>query len=214
MKYQSFKLESLNLDMKEQSLTINGKEVSLNGITDFGLFHDGVAWKFNCKRDVTCEVAETHIKEPPIQHQGASSEAEGIYEATRILAFNDQQKETGEKILALLKGMTVEEGMELLEKCIFQHSYHNWDRNYMTEPLPYGIGPVLKEKKEGGAEVGKNRISLVNTLRAAFKVILILEDEKIPYGMFEEVMESVKSIIAVTPIKHNPSDENHFSFPK
>lgn len=65
-----------------------------------------------------------------------------IEKASRILNFNMNQKEKGEKILSILKGMTVEEGVELLEKCIFQHAYFGWNRKYMTEPLPYGISPV------------------------------------------------------------------------
>lgn len=75
------------------------------------------------------------------------------------------------------------------------------------------IEPLREDPKDGVEDV-ESRISVVNTLRTAFKIVMVLEEEKIPYGMFEEVMESVKSIIAFTPVKHNPSDENHFSFPK
>lgn len=73
---------------------------------------------------------------------------------------------------------------------------------------------LSQQKSKDGVEAVESRISVVNTLRTAFKIVMVLEEEKIPYGMFEEVIESVKSIIAFTPIKHNPSDENHFSFPK
>ena len=76
-----------------------------------------------------------------------------IEKVCRVLNFNILQKEKGEKILSMIREMTVEEGVELLEKCIFQHAYYVWERKYMTEPLPYGIGPVddlpKGDKKDG-----------------------------------------------------------------
>ena len=65
-----------------------------------------------------------------------------LYETTRIMAFNDSQKDKGNAILEILKGLSVEDGFELLEKCIFQYAYYGWERKYMTEPLPFGIGPA------------------------------------------------------------------------
>ena len=57
-------------------------------------------------------------------------------------------------------------------------------------------------------------VRTINTLKAAFKVILALEEEGISYGMLEEVLKDVKKLIDFTSIKHNPSDEIHVSFPK
>ena len=57
-------------------------------------------------------------------------------------------------------------------------------------------------------------VRTINPLKAAFKVILSLEEEGISYGMLDEVLKDVKSLIDFTPIKHNPSDEIHGSFPK
>ena len=57
-------------------------------------------------------------------------------------------------------------------------------------------------------------VRTINPLKAAFKVILVLEEEGISYGMLDEVLKDVKSLVDFTPIKHNPSDENHVSFPK
>lgn len=65
---------------------------------------------------------------------------ESISEDESILAFNNEQKEIGMKIVEMLKEKNVEDGVDLLEKCIFQHAYYNWERKYMTEPLPYGLG--------------------------------------------------------------------------
>lgn len=41
MGYSSFKLESLYLNLKEKKLIINGKEISLYGVTDFALITQG-----------------------------------------------------------------------------------------------------------------------------------------------------------------------------
>ena len=57
-------------------------------------------------------------------------------------------------------------------------------------------------------------VRTINPLKAAFKVILALEEEGISHGMLDEVLKDVKSLVDFTPIKHNPSDEIHVSFPK
>lgn len=75
------------------------------------------------------------------------SGTECIRKASQIMNFNESQKEKGEKILELLEELTVEEGIEILEKCIFQHSYFGWERKYMAEPLPYGAGPAKDSPK-------------------------------------------------------------------
>lgn len=77
----------------------------------------------------------------------SKSGTECIREASRIMNFNESQKEKGEEILTLLKDLTVEEGIEILEKCIFQHSYFGWERKYMAEPMPYGVGSAKKLPK-------------------------------------------------------------------
>ena len=57
-------------------------------------------------------------------------------------------------------------------------------------------------------------IRTINPLRAAFKIVLVLEEEGISYGRLDEVLEMAKDLINFTPIKHNPSNELHISFPK
>ena len=57
-------------------------------------------------------------------------------------------------------------------------------------------------------------VRTINPLKAAFKVNLALEEEEISYGMLDEVLKDVESLIDFTPIKHNLSDEIHVSFPK
>lgn len=57
-------------------------------------------------------------------------------------------------------------------------------------------------------------IRTINPLKAAFKIVQVLEEEAIPHGFLDEVFETVKSLIDFIPIKHNPSDETHVSFPK
>lgn len=66
---------------------------------------------------------------------------ECIRKASQIMNFNESQKARGEEILKILEETTVEDGIEILEKCIFQHSYFGWERKYMEEPLPFGAGP-------------------------------------------------------------------------
>ena len=83
---------------------------------------------------------------------------ECISEASRIMNFNEFQEEKGRAILEILKGLSVENGIEILEKCIFQHAYFGWEREYMTEPFPYGIGPVkdkLPQSDESDEEKGE-----------------------------------------------------------
>ena len=63
-------------------------------------------------------------------------------------------------------------------------------------------------------KVDNTVIRTINTLKAAFKVILALEEEGISYGRLDEVLEMAKDLINFTPIKHNPSNELHISFPK
>lgn len=58
MGYLSFKLESLYLNLKEQRLMINGKEIPLNGITDFSLTTQGAGWHISGKRDIIFEICE------------------------------------------------------------------------------------------------------------------------------------------------------------
>lgn len=60
MGYLSFKLESLYLNLKEKKLIINGKEIPLNGITDFTLTTQGAGWQISGKRDIIFEVCEKH----------------------------------------------------------------------------------------------------------------------------------------------------------
>ena len=57
-------------------------------------------------------------------------------------------------------------------------------------------------------------IRTINPLRAAFKIVLVLEEEGISYGRLDEILEMAKDLINFTPIKHNPSNELHISFPK
>lgn len=57
-------------------------------------------------------------------------------------------------------------------------------------------------------------VRTINPLRAAFKIVLVLEEEGISYGRLDEVLKDVKNLIDFTPIKHNPSNELHISFPK
>lgn len=52
-------------------------------------------------------------------------------------------------------------------------------------------------------------IRTINPLRAAFKIVLVLEEEGISYGRLDEVLEMAKDLINFTPIKHNPSNELH-----
>lgn len=45
---------------------INGKEISLNGITDFTLTTQGAGWHISGKRDVIFEVCEEHDCQDPV----------------------------------------------------------------------------------------------------------------------------------------------------
>lgn len=60
MGYLSFKLESLYLNLKEQKLMINGKEIPLKGLTDFKLTSGDGGWNISGKRDIIFEVCEEH----------------------------------------------------------------------------------------------------------------------------------------------------------
>lgn len=149
MSIKCFKLKTLNLDLGKGVLSVNGKEVSTKGITDFSLTLEPEGfWTLTAKRDITLDFYEdvslpapaNHMNKEGVREMKTQSGMDCICEVSQIMNFNESQKEKGEKILNLLKGMPVEEGIELLEKCIFQHSYYGWERQYMTEPVPYGIG--------------------------------------------------------------------------
>ncbi len=102
--------------------------------------HDGIT----CKelkaemRDAVNAVAEGNSAFLQIDVPDKTG-TEGFQEASRILRFNKEQEEKGQAILKILERMSVEEGVSLLEKCIFQHSYFGWERGYMKEPAPYGV---------------------------------------------------------------------------
>jgi len=56
-----FKLESLYLNFSEKKFFINGKEVSLTGLTDFSLVADENGWSLSAKRDIIAEISEKHF---------------------------------------------------------------------------------------------------------------------------------------------------------
>lgn len=50
---KSFELESISLDLKKKVLIVNGKECSIEGITDFSLtLEPGGLWKLSAKKDI------------------------------------------------------------------------------------------------------------------------------------------------------------------
>lgn len=56
---KTFKLRTLELNLEKKTLTVNGKTVSTNGLTDFSLSTepDGT-WRLTGKRDVLMEFFE------------------------------------------------------------------------------------------------------------------------------------------------------------
>lgn len=66
MGYSSFKLESLYLNLKEKKLIINGKEIPLDGVTDFALTTQGSGWHISGKRDIIFEICEKHDYQDPV----------------------------------------------------------------------------------------------------------------------------------------------------
>lgn len=66
MGYSSFKLESLYLNLKEKKLIINGKEIPLDGVTDFALTMQGSGWHISGKRDIIFEICEKHDYQAPV----------------------------------------------------------------------------------------------------------------------------------------------------
>ncbi len=67
------------------------------------------------------------IKEVAARHTGMG----------KIMAFAKKEEEAANSILAMLEGMTVEEGVTLLEKCIVYHALFGWHREYETAPKEY-----------------------------------------------------------------------------
>lgn len=68
MAWQTFKLESLYLNLKDNKLKINGKEIPLRGITDFSLTAEAGVWHLVARRDVITEISEEHsLQGPAIQ---------------------------------------------------------------------------------------------------------------------------------------------------
>lgn len=54
----------------------------------------------------------------------------GVGKLAEVMAFTEKEEKAGNCILKTLEGMTVEEGVNILEKCIVFHALFGYQREY------------------------------------------------------------------------------------
>lgn len=57
------------------------------------------------------------------------------------------------------------------------------------------------------------RIYTYNPTKVAYKIMLLLEAEKVPYGEVENIFRKLQGILSYQKIVHSPEEENNPSWP-
>lgn len=57
------------------------------------------------------------------------------------------------------------------------------------------------------------RVYTYNPVKVAYKIMLLLEAEKVPYGEVENIFRNLQSILNYQKITHSPEEENNPNWP-